>query len=47
MGIEVRISKAELEEDFIDGEHLKRCITEDLNEGRDYPGFSVKIIVVE
>lgn len=47
MQIEVRITRAELEESFIDSEHLRASIIADLDDGKDYPGFSVKITIIE
>lgn len=47
MEIEIRISSAELDENFIDAEHLRQCVIADLDDGREYPDFKVKIIIIE
>ena len=47
MHIEVRITRAEIEENFIDNEHLRASIISDLDDARDYPGFNVTITIIE
>ncbi len=44
MKIVVEVTREELSE-FIDEEHMRECIIEDLDNGREYPGFNVKIII--
>lgn len=46
MRIKVEITKSELLEDFADEQHLKDCIVEDLDEAREYPGYSVEVVVL-
>lgn len=43
MNIIVRISKEELDCEGITEEELKKNIIKDLDEARDYPGFTVVI----
>lgn len=47
MHIEVRITRAELEEYFIDKEHLRASIIADLDDARDYPELNVNITIIE
>jgi len=46
MRIKVEITQSELLADFADEKHLKDCIIEDLDEAREYPGYSIEIVVI-
>lgn len=48
MKLTVELTRKELEEcNFTDEQHMRECIISDLDDGRDYPGFNIKVIVTD
>lgn len=48
MKIVIEVTKQEMKEcNFADEEYMRECIIGDLDDARDYPGFNVKVIVID